>query len=272
MMYLILFLLALWPKDPREIAQINGLKAKAQEAYMKGDFELALSYCEQLDTLTNDPAIKLNLGHAFFFLGDTSNAEQQYKEVVTQTKGALQSLGYQQLGFIQKQKRQYEGALESFKQSLLADSDNEDARYNYEVVKKLLEKQKEEQDKQDKPDESEQEQEQENQQDQQDQQDKKDNQSGEGQEQENQEQQQQESQDSDEQKEGEEQQKENKEGEEKQPEEPSREEMVRKKLEEMNINEEKAKMILEALRNNEIQYIQQQKRKATRPESNKPDW
>jgi hypothetical protein len=41
----------------------------------------------------------------------------------------------------------------------------------------------------------------------------------------------------------------------------------------MKISEEKAKMILEAMRNQEKQYLQQQKRKATQPrESNKPDW
>lgn len=45
------------------------------------------------------------------------------------------------------------------------------------------------------------------------------------------------------------------------------------KLEELNLTEEKAKMILEAMKNNEIQYIQQNKRKATKkPDSNKPDW
>ncbi len=70
-------------------------------------------------------------------------------------------------------------------------------------------------------------------------------------------------------KEGEEQD-ENKEGEkdsEKQP--PS----TSDKLKEMNISEEKAKMILEALKNNEIQYIQQNRRKATKRKNNdKPDW
>ena len=45
------------------------------------------------------------------------------------------------------------------------------------------------------------------------------------------------------------------------------------KLEELNLTEEKARMILEAMKNNEIQYIQQNKRKPTkRPDSNKPDW
>jgi Ca-activated chloride channel family protein len=41
----------------------------------------------------------------------------------------------------------------------------------------------------------------------------------------------------------------------------------------MNISPEKAEMILEAMRNGEIQYIQQQKRKATeKQDKGKPDW
>jgi hypothetical protein len=45
------------------------------------------------------------------------------------------------------------------------------------------------------------------------------------------------------------------------------------KLQQMKMSEDKAKMILEAMKNQEIQYLQQNKRKATKPrESNKPDW
>ncbi len=45
------------------------------------------------------------------------------------------------------------------------------------------------------------------------------------------------------------------------------------KLEQLDLTEEKARMILEALKNNEIQYIQQNKRKPTKkPDSSKPDW
>ncbi len=45
------------------------------------------------------------------------------------------------------------------------------------------------------------------------------------------------------------------------------------KMKEMNITPEKAKMILEAMKNQEAQYLQQNKRKATKPkEKGKPDW
>lgn len=47
----------------------------------------------------------------------------------------------------------------------------------------------------------------------------------------------------------------------------------KKKLEEMKISEEKARMILEAMKNQEKQYLQQNKRKATKSKDRtKPDW
>jgi hypothetical protein len=48
---------------------------------------------------------------------------------------------------------------------------------------------------------------------------------------------------------------------------------VKERLEKMKMSEEKAKMILEALKNREVQYLQENKRKGTqRQQSGKPDW
>ena len=48
---------------------------------------------------------------------------------------------------------------------------------------------------------------------------------------------------------------------------------VSNKLKQMEMSEEKAQMILEAMKNQEIQYLQQNKRKATKPkDKGKPDW
>ena len=48
---------------------------------------------------------------------------------------------------------------------------------------------------------------------------------------------------------------------------------VSDKLKQMEMSEEKAQMILEAMKNQEIQYLQQNKRKATKPkDKGKPDW
>ncbi|WP_224995205.1 hypothetical protein [Cesiribacter sp. SM1] len=48
---------------------------------------------------------------------------------------------------------------------------------------------------------------------------------------------------------------------------------VNKRLQEMNISPEKAKMLLEAMKSNEIQYLQQKQRQPSRRQkSTKPDW
>ena len=48
---------------------------------------------------------------------------------------------------------------------------------------------------------------------------------------------------------------------------------MREKLKDMQMSEEKARMILEAMKNQETQYWQQNKRKATKQRPrNKPDW
>ena len=45
------------------------------------------------------------------------------------------------------------------------------------------------------------------------------------------------------------------------------------KLKEMNLTQEKARMILDAMKTNEIQYLQQRRREKTqRTDNNKPDW
>jgi hypothetical protein len=48
---------------------------------------------------------------------------------------------------------------------------------------------------------------------------------------------------------------------------------VAKKLQEMKISEDKARLILDAMKNQEVQYLQQNKRKPTKPrDKGKPDW
>ncbi len=288
----ILFLSTL-STNPTEIARNNQLKNKAAEAFSDGKYELAAqNYSILYDTLgVNDPAIGLNLAHSYYALGDTSNAKLMYQNIAASNNNELKSIAYQQLGVMSKTPQTLNESLQYLKSALKANPLNEEARYDYEVVKKLIEQQKENQQNQDQDNQDQNKENQDNQdQKNQDQQNEQD-QEQENKEQENQEQQQdqenkegeegeEEQQEQKEQKDGEEQgeeeQKQPQEGEEEQEGEEQKEQSqpsTEQKLEEMNISEEKARMILEAMRNNEIQYIQQQKRKATKPhDSGKPDW
>lgn len=274
------------------IATINRLKKEAAQAYQNGDYETAIAHYQTLvDSLNvEDPNVRLNLAHSLIQAGDTISAQRNYNRLVSVEDKNVKSVAYQQMGVIASDQKKYEEALGIFKESLKADPANEEARYNYELVKELLKKQQEEQQQQDQ-------QNQDQQQDQQEQQDQQNQQQNQDQQQQNQQQQQQgeEGEQSEENQEGQKQEQEQQQqgeseespqdpseqnaqqGEQQQEGEKSDEEQstspMSERLQEMNISEEKARMILEAMRNNEMQYIQQNRRRPEKPQDRtKPDW
>lgn len=280
----LLIAVVLFGTGPREIAKINKIKKEAEEAFKRLDFETAAArYVYLRDSLgVEDPDIALNLAHSYYQMVDTANAKMVYGELAMNAPSKQKSIALQQLGVMAKHPSSLDKSLQYLKSSLKADPTNEGARYDFEVVRKLIEAQKENQQddnqqnqdqEQNQDKENKENQDQENQ-EKQDQEQQQDQENGEQQEQEDQQQQEQQPQESEEEQEGEEQQEQQQEGEDSDEEQQqSQEQSAKEKLQEMNISEEKARMILEALRNNEIQYIQQQKRKAKkRPPSGKPDW
>ena len=215
-------------------------------------------------------------------------AENKYLELVNSADKTIASGAYNQRGiiaYIQSEKEKggnkeglFEQSLVHFKNALRKNSANEAARYNYELLKKI--KREQEQKKQ------QQKQEQKNQ-------DQKQNQEKQDQKKQDQKKQQQkEDQKKQEQKEKEkkqnQEQKEENQGQKKEEQKPEdaekteeqkekeKQEKLKKfleKLREMKISREKAEMILEAMKNNEIQYVQQNKRKAKKKKDHsKPDW
>jgi len=304
-----LFLIVLG-NDLTKIAATNKLKKAAEEYFEQGNFELAAkNYKILIDSFDiDDDAIRLNLAHALYELKDTTAAVDQYKAVAAGSERPLKSQAYNQLGVIAGSKNMNQQALDFFKQSLRENPGNEDARYNYELTKKKLKDQPENQEQNQDQNNQEQEQQNEDKEDKQDSQKEQENkeQNEQNQDQENKEQnkkeeqqqnanqqqskeEQQSSSEDKEQKKGERkqnQEEQNKEqAEERQSEENKPEEgeeqpqaqpitqSIEEKLEEMNLTPEKARMILEAMKNSEIQYIQQNKRKPTKQrDSNKPDW
>ncbi len=275
-MKILLLLLVMITADPTEISRNNRLKSQGEKAFIAKDFAKAASaYSELYDTLSiRDPKIGLNLAHSHFALGDTANAKLYYQGVAAEGDKNTKSIAYQQLGVIAKKPETLKESLQYLKSALKANPYNEEARYNYELVKKQLNQQQQQQDQnqenQDQENEENQDQEQQDQENQENQ--DQENQDGE-QSEEEQENQEQESEEDGEQSD-EEKEQESQEGEEQdESDEQNQQQSTQEKLEEMNITEDKARMILEAMKNNEIQYIQQQKRKATKPQdTGKPDW
>ena len=267
--------------DLDKIAKVNKAKREAEKAYLAEDYKLANEkYIYLRDSLgVNDDKLLLNLANTQYLLNDSSNAQSSYSALRESTDANIQSIANQQLGAMQFKSKKYEEALKNYKAALKADPSNADARYNYELLKKLLKEQEEEQ-KQNKDQENkDQENKDEENKDKQDQekQDQEQDKSKEEQEQNKEEQQEQdkeqEEEDKKDQQEKEEQKPEDQQKEEDKKEENKPNPIDEEKLKEMQITEEKARLILEAMKNNEVQYIQQNKRKAKKKKDpTKPDW
>ena len=273
---LLLILSAVLWVDPATVKKINSAKSAAEEAFKRGDYSTAVKHYQFLvDSLgVHEDEVILNLANASYLAKDTASAFNHYQSVTASVKPDIRSKAFQQLGIMANKQGRAEEALKLFKQSIKAEPANDAARYNYEMLKKKLEEQKKQQEEQQQQNKDDQKQDEQNQDQQQQQQ--KDQQDQQNKDEQNQEQQKEQEQQEKEQQEKEEQQKEEQEQEEQQKEESEREEMPnldREKLEEMKISEEKARMILEAMKNQEKQYLQQQKRKPTQSrDRNKPDW
>ena len=140
-------LMLLFVGDISKIARINSAKKAAASAYSSGDYKSAISSLRLLtDSLqvTEDPVF-LNLANAYFQESDTSNAIQYYAKVTMSQDKELRSLAFQQLGVINHQKNKLEAAVTDFKSSLKSNPNNEEARYNYELLKRLLNEQEQQQ-------------------------------------------------------------------------------------------------------------------------------
>ncbi len=269
---ILIFLFALLT-DPTKIGKINTLKSEAKKAYLAGDFKTAIQkYRYLVDSLhVQEDEVLLNLANSYFQVSDTVNAAGEYQLLTQSAKNQLRSKAQQQLGVMTNKQGKSEEALNHFKQAIKSDPTNEDARYNYEILKKKLEeKKRQEQQKQDQKkdqnkdqenkDQEKKEQEEKQKQDQKKEQDKN-------------KEEQQKDQEQKENKQKEKEQEQNKEQKENEKEKKDTPPSVSEKLQKMEMSEEKAKMILEAMKNQEKQYLQQNKRKATKPkDKGKPDW
>jgi tetratricopeptide (TPR) repeat protein len=259
--------------DIGKIAKINRLKEEAEAAYKSGQYNVAINRYNQLvDMGVNDEPVLLNLAHAYFMNKDTT-AINAYSKLVLAKDNHIKSVAYQQMGVIKANGKKYEEALKFFKESLKAAPNNEEARHNYELTKKLLEEQRkqQQQDKQNQQNKDKQQQRDKEQQQKEQQQKKEQDEKGEQKDKGNK----QEKDGKDDKTDGKKEQGEKDDESDKKGKEEEKEAMERRaqRLQQMNLTEEQAKMILDAMKNNEVQYLQQNKKKPTKKiNKNKPDW
>jgi len=135
--------------DPGKISRINALKAEAKKAYTSGDYKTAAEkYAYLVDSLNvHEDEVMMNMANAYFHLNDTSHVFDAYQALTASNNVKIRSVAHQQLGVAKNRQGNFEEALQNFKQALKADPTNEDARFNYEMVKKKLEQKKKQEEK-----------------------------------------------------------------------------------------------------------------------------
>ena len=280
LVFLIALTLLSWV-DPATVKKINAAKAAAEDAFKNGNYTTAIRHYQYLvDSLgVQEDEVILNLANAYYLARDTASAFNVYQRVTGSPKNDIRSKAHQQLGIMANQQGRAEEALNLFKQAIRAEPSNDDARYNYEMLKKKLEEQKKQEEEKQQQNKDQQKQDQQNKDEQNKEQEQKDKQEqdeeskDEQNKDEQQKDQEQKEKEQKEQQEKEQQEKEQQEQEQKESQEKEMPNLDREKLEQMKISEEKARMILEAMKNQEKQYLQQQKRKPTQSrDRNKPDW
>jgi hypothetical protein len=276
------------------IYEQNSEKDTAEKAFEEERFrDAADAYFYLVKELKEGKdAVELNLGHSYFKIPDTL-AAARYNALLRSENPIVRSIAHQQMGYLKVQKasqsqqsdlktikKNTEEVLEHFKNSLRADPANHGSRYNYELIKRIKAQQEEnqedkqdqdkEQEEKDKQEQEEQEKEKQEQEksDEQKEQEEKDKQEQEKSEEEKKSEQEK----SDEQKEQEEKDKQEQEKSEDEKK-AEQQKALQDRLKQMNITPEKAEMLLEAMKNSEVQYLQQNRKKQTKKrDPSKPDW
>jgi tetratricopeptide (TPR) repeat protein len=114
-------------------------------SYENQDFEEARRNFEE--NVINHPgegALHLNLGNSHFREGNLDAALTEYLRALRDEDFTDRSNAYQNIGNALFEQQKYKEALESFRNAVITDPENEDARYNYELTRLMLQEMSEE--------------------------------------------------------------------------------------------------------------------------------
>ncbi|OHX68190.1 tetratricopeptide repeat protein [Flammeovirga pacifica] len=278
----ILFVLSIMSGDHGgmdRITQVNKHKNAGAEAFKAQDYKTAINeFTFLLDSLKEkDDTAMLDLAHAYFKSNDFDKAKERYANIQNAADKKISSIANQQLGVILSQDpKELEKAISFTKTAIKHDPNNLQARYNYELL--LKKKQQQDQENQDNKDDQNKDQQDQDKQDQDQQDQNKDENKDENKE--NEENKDNEKENENKEQEGDDQEKEE---EESQPQESQEEKEQKEKekelqefqerMQEIKMPKEQAQMILDALKNNEVQFFQQQKKQSNKKtDSDMKDW
>lgn len=115
---------------------------RGNQNFIKGEFQSAnIRYLKSLDL--SDPKykewIRYNLGNVYFALGERTSAEEEWLKAVDSPSDSLKYAALFNLGIFFYEEGKYEDAYRKFKEALLLDSSQVDAKLNLELSLEKME-------------------------------------------------------------------------------------------------------------------------------------
>ena len=119
-----------------KIDEINRLTNSAEKSFFSKNYDESIrNYKTLIDSLDySNEKIYLNLAHSYLLSNDTLNAIENYNFASLTENNKIKSIALQQLGNINEKNKKLDEALSFYKESIIADNNNEDSKYNYELV------------------------------------------------------------------------------------------------------------------------------------------
>ena len=118
----------------------EGSLTMANQKFADGDYGASIQY--YLQALKDYPQraaeIRFNIGQCYWEMDSMERAIQYYHQAMNQVDYSISSKASNNIGTLLVKRQNPREALETFKEALIQDPDNEVARYNYELLKKQL--------------------------------------------------------------------------------------------------------------------------------------
>lgn len=112
----------------------------ALQAYRNGEYDIAIQlYSNMLAENSDNRNLKYNLGSSFYKKGTFNAAKSGFEDALNAEDNFAKSRAYYNLGNTFFKLNKPEESLEAFKNAMKFNPEDEDAKFNYEFVKSMLE-------------------------------------------------------------------------------------------------------------------------------------
>lgn len=120
----------------------NGNKAYRSHKYAQSEID----YKKALERNPSNPQAVYNLGCAFMSQGNDSAAVAQFGNAAKlESDKSRRAMSYHNMGVVLQKQKNYEKAIEAYKNALRNNPKDEDTRYNLALCKRLLQQQQQQQ-------------------------------------------------------------------------------------------------------------------------------